>query len=415
MKETFNFTKSAAGLLILFSGILILLLVFQNCSGFSSSNYGASSETVSEGQGGTIEGVIPVGGGSKTPQPVKPSNGLAITFQKDEIYQGQVLVDRSSFVDTLAKKFDYTSYKLGKAIAITLNGLGYVAMTDTNDGVDASRMALESCNLLSGRACAVILVGNKFVINSADIEKNLDYVLKDFKGKDFRSSEIPMASKKLRETALVKNYIRATGHKAMALSITGGIYATYTPDWSYTVEEAKRMALQQCELESALVPCILYAVNKEVVFEPLVWNKKARINYGNTDIKKIPPPAQKTKSLGVIKNFLNKAGSEKYAIAMSPLSYGYFGQDKSDEKKAVAEAMQKCQKGVHNSRCILYAKMDKIVFGSKDLKAKKNFGDLICKTVRYDCDEHKKMGCPMGESYWIQEPNTRRAVLKVCN
>lgn len=409
-----SFKGRNVSLVVLVGTIILIAVNFQNCSNMSSSDYGGN-ESVSQGQGGSLDD-IPVLNPSPNPDTDSGGdsvNGLTASFTQGERYRGGVLVSSNSFLDTLISKFDYPSYTLSKAIAISTTGLGYMSMTDVVDTAEAERMAMESCNLLTGLPCALIVSENTFVINSDDLEDNLDYVLDGFKGQPFNRNRIPMASSKLRNSAVVSNYIDAAEEKALAVSITGGVYATYTYSFKLSNEEVKRMAVQQCELESALNPCILYAVNNEVVFDPGDWVKKTSLVFNTNNVMAIPPPASRDSAREAIQNLLDATGRDKkYAIVITPNGYGFFGTADTKEV-ALSTALNNCNSGAHRSRCIEYATSAGITFSTNTLNAKSKHGDLYCKTVRYSCADHFNAGCSGGVR-WIQNSRSLAAEQITC-
>lgn len=408
--------KSIKGIklsLIVLVGTIILIGVnFQNCSNMSSSDYGGK-EADSQGEGGALDD-IPVVNPNPNPNPGGDVvGGLTATFSQGDRYGGEVLVSGNSFLDSLITKYDYPSYSFSKAIAVSETGLGYMSMTDINDTAEAERMAMESCNLLTGLPCALIVSENTFVINSSDLNTHLDYLLDGYKGQSFNRSRIPMASSKIRGSALISNYIGAAVQKALAVSITGGVYATYTYSYQLSEEEVKRMAVQQCELEAALVPCVLYAVNDEVVFDPGDWVKISSLTFNTNNVMAIPPPASRDLARQAIQDLLDATGrDQKYAIVITPNGYGFFGiADTKDA--AVSEAMANCNSGAHGSRCIEYASSAGITFSTDDLKAKEDHGDMFCKTVRYSCADHFNVGCS-GGSRWVQNSRSLAAERVTC-
>ncbi len=410
MKETRSTLKAVLSTGCLFLTLGMLTVNFQNCSGLSSANYGSNNDTVSQGE----DGLIPIGDdtGGDTDTPVE-SNGLTATFAQGDRFTGQTLVASGSFLDSLIDRVGYENYSKSKAIAVAMNGLGYAALT-TGSSAEADRMAVESCNLLSGKACALIVSGNLFVVSSTAAFAAKEYKLSGYKDRVFERGEIPMSASRVRSSSVVTNFINAPGYKALAISVTGGVYAVYTTTNSLTKPEVKRMALQRCELEAALVPCLLYAVDDKVVFDPMTWIKNSNINLSNNNVVAEPPPASRYGALDAIKNLLEEVDRDKYAIYITPSGYGYFGRHATDVEAARSQALTYCESGVHGSRCIPYASSTGINLSSGDLKAKSNFSDLFCKTVRYNCAAHLEMGCVRGAQYWIQNPGTLESELTSC-
>jgi hypothetical protein len=340
--------------------------------------------------------------------------GINLNFTQGQAFTGQTIVNINSFIDSLISRLDYENYTLGKAIAIAENGLGYAALTDGSNS-EASRMAVESCNLLTGDSCALIVSGNSFVINRADITSSLTYRLDGLTGGTFSMSAIPMASASRRDTATVRNFINAPGNKALAVSITGGLFSAFTTTSSLTVADVSRMAVQRCELESAVTPCILYAVNTRVEFNPRAWLKRSSIDFANNNVLAVPPPASRSGSLTSIQTLLNEtAQQQRYGIAITPNGFGYFGRHATSTDSARQAALDLCEAGVHGSRCILYASSAGVDIAPIATIAKRDFSTLFCRTVRSSCAEHLALGCNTRGQYWVQDTTTSRAVLATC-
>ena len=412
MNETSNQSKSKTVISasLLFLSLAILTINFQNCSGLSSSNYG-DSDAVTDREGSVVDDILPVNPVTPTPN---DETGLTAIFSVGDSYNGQALVSSGSFVDTLIERIGYVSYGYGKAVAVASSGLGYAALTGGNN-LEAERMAVESCNLLTADSCTLIISGNSFVVDSTDVLNNMEYKLDGLKGKTFSASEIPMASTAKRDTAMVRNFINAPGNKALAVSITGALYAAYTTTYTLSESDVSRMAVQRCELESAIAPCALYALNTRVEFNPRGWLKKGNINYSNNDVLALPPPASRATSLNSITALLDEVGQKKYAIYTTPNGYGYFGKHDDDNSEAEALAKGYCETGVHGSRCILYASTRGVHISPEDSKAKMNFNSIYCKVPRYSCAEHRTAGCTDTGDFWIQDSSSLKSVVMTCN
>ena len=413
--------KSNLSIAALASVLFIIGINFQNCSSVSSSDYGDSSSrgtgglddvpivTPGDGTGGGSGGgtTPPVTGGSSEP------GSVTATFSAGDAYTGQTLVSSASFLDTMLTSFNYRSYSNAKAVAVSENGLGYASLSDSGNAGEAERMALESCNLLANLPCALIISGNSFVINSADISQNLEYALADLNGRRFNRNEIPMTTNSVRNSTLVSNYINAEVEKAMAVSITGGVYVTYTYSYQLSRAEVERMSVQQCELQAALMPCILYAVNDNVVFDPDDWVKRTKLVFNNNNVMALPPPASRDGALSAIRSLLDDTSSnERYSIYITANGYGFFGQG-SSQSAANDMASNNCNSGNHGSRCIKYADSEGMKFDSNRTRAKADYAPLFCKTPRYSCNDHISLGCSAG-TFWVQDTRTLAAEVANC-
>lgn len=412
MKETQSTFKAflSTGCLVL--TLCMLTINFQNCSDLSSADYGSDGDAISQGE----DGLIAIGGDGRPVTPVTPTveaAGLTAVFAAGDTFTGQSLVSAGSFLDSLIITIGYPAFSTGKAIAIANNGMGYAALTGSTDA-EAERMAMESCNFLSGRSCALIVSGNTFVAASDQVFAGEDYILQDLTGEGFDRDQIPMARNLVRQSTVVSNFINAPGNRALAISPTGGLYAVYTINTTLTLEEVRRMAVQRCELESAITPCALYAENTEVVFNPEAFMKRSSINFANNNVVALPPPASREGALTAIQILLNDIDREKYAMYITPNGYGYFGTHATDVEQARAEALSRCESGIHGKRCIPYSSSTGVNFSVNDLIAKQNYAGLFCKTVRYSCSEHIAMGCSLGSQYWVQNPSTLQAELTAC-
>jgi hypothetical protein len=412
MNETKNASKSRTVISgsLLFLSLAILTINFQNCSGLSSSNYG-DNDAVTDREGSVVDDILPITPTTPTPN---DETGLTAIFSVGDSFNGQDLVSSGSFVDSMVERVGYVTYGSGKAIAVASSGLGYVALTGGTN-LEAERMAVESCNLLATDSCALIISGNSFVIDSTDVLNNMEYKLDGLKGKAFSASEIPMASTAKRDTAMVRNFMNAPGNKALAVSITGALYAAYTTTHTLSESDVSRMAVQRCELESAITPCVLYALNTRVEFNPRGWMKKGSINYSNNDVLALPPPASRATALTSITTLLDEVGQKKYAIYATPNGYGYFGRHDNDNAEAEKLAKGYCEAGVHGSRCILYASTRGVHINPEDSKAKMNFNGLYCKSPRYSCADHRAAGCTENGDYWVQDSSSLKSVVMTCN
>jgi hypothetical protein len=422
MTSQFIKSNKAKSNLTIASLALVLFVIginFQNCSNTASSNFGDSSS----GGAGGLENVPIVNPGDdddddpSTPTPT-PGSGdepgsVTATFSAGDRYQGQVLVSANSFLDTMLSTFNYRNYSFSKAIAVAENGLGYMSLSDVNNSSEAERMAVESCNLLANLPCALIVSDNTFVINSTDIANNLEYVIGGQNGNAFNRNQIPMTTNSVRNSTLVSNYINAEVEKAMALSVTGGVYVTYTYSYQLTRQEVERMAVQQCELQAALTPCILYAVNDTVVFDPDDWVKRTQLVFNNNNVMAIPPPASRNGALTAIRSFLDGlTRDDKYAIAITANGYGFFASN-SSLATAQSQASNNCINGAHGSRCIGYADSEGVKLTPEKTQAKSNYPSLYCKTVRYSCNDHRSVGCESGV-YWVQNARSLGAEITNC-
>jgi|GEM_PF-3640022 len=352
MNETNKSSKSRTVVsgALLFLSLGILTINFQNCSGVSSSNYG-DEEVVSDGSGSIVDDFLPIGNVTSTPN---IETGINAVFAEGDSFNGQTLVSSGSFIDNFLDRLSYTTYSSGKAIAVASSGLGYAALTGGSN-IEAERMAIESCNLLTGDECALIVSGNTFVVSSDDISNNMEYYLDSLNGKVFSASEIPMASTAKRDTAMVRNFTNAPGRK------------------------------------------------------------QGSIDYTNNDVLAMPPPASRSSSLNSITTLLKEQGQKKYAIYATPNGHGYFGRDEDDNDKAASQALSLCEAGVHGSRCILYASSRGVHINPENTMAKTNFGSVYCKLPRYSCAEHRSAGCTDSGDYWVQDSSTLESVVMSCN
>jgi hypothetical protein len=411
MKESLSTVKAFMSTFFLFITLGLLTINFQNCSGFNSADYGSDNEVNSDGE----NGLIPVTGssGSGEPTTTVESEQLTAVFSSGDNFIGQTLVASGSFLDSLISRIGYQQYSNGKAIAVARNGLGYAALT-TENNAEAERMAVESCNALSGLPCAVIVSGNLFTVNSENAFDGEEYKINNYKDRRFSRDEIPMAASRVRSSATVNNFINAPGFKALAISPTGGLYAVYTTINSLTMTDVRRMAVQRCELEAAITPCALYAENDTVVFDPSTWYKNSSINFSNNNVLAEPPPASRFGALAAIEKLLEEVGREKYAIYITPDGYGFFGKHETDVESARSQALAECETGNHSTRCIPYASSTGVNISTNDLISKRDYAELFCKTVRYSCTAHLEMGCSRGAQYWVQNPTTLEAELTTC-
>ena len=425
---TLNFIKSSKAKSNLTAALLALALFliglnFQNCSSAKSDYEGSASG----GVGGLKD--VPIvdpdddddddddnnnddDDSTESGSGYEPGSVTA-TFTAGDRYQGEVLVSSNSFLDTMISTYDYRNYSFSKAIAVAENGLGYMSLSDVDDTHEAKRMAIESCNLLANLPCALIVSENTFVIDSDEISDNLEYTIGDLTGRSFDRNAIPMTTNSVRSSSLITDYINAGVEKALAISITGGVYAAYSHLYQLSRQEVERMSVQQCELQTAISPCILFAVNDKVVFDPEDWVKKTRLVFNNENVMAFPPPAARDGALTKIRELLDSVDkNEKYSIVITANGFGFFGKG-STIKTATEKAVSNCENGNHGSRCIEYADNEGVKFSVDDTQAKSKRSSLFCKSVRYSCSDHKAVGCGSG-TYWVQSSRNLAAEVANC-
>ena len=149
-----------------------------------------------------------------------------------------------------------------KALAISTKGnYAYFSnKSNSRTADDVRRSALQYCQYRAEEPCtlyavddAVAMDGKRFVPMPVEI----------LGSGPFDPARVPFVSEHTRKVGMV-NYQRNTGHKALALTLTGRWASVWDRD---SEEEASTAAVEKCEEAGGKEECMLYAVNDEIVLD----------------------------------------------------------------------------------------------------------------------------------------------------
>ncbi|CAO3433645.1 caspase family protein [Azospirillum doebereinerae] len=157
---------------------------------------------------------------------------------------------------------NYPSLPSPKALAISQKG-GYAYASNRSNlrtEEDVKRNALQYCQHVAEAPCTLYAVGDSVV---ADVGKGFTPMPVEIAGSGrFDPARVPFVTDRTREVAML-NYQRNPDHKAVALTLLGR-WATV---WGKANDEDARDAvMEKCE-KGGKEPCLLYAVNDEIVFD----------------------------------------------------------------------------------------------------------------------------------------------------
>jgi hypothetical protein len=377
----------------------VLFLNFQNCSNSSDNRGPASSVEQLESQtdsGTEVE--------SETPE-----STIAPTFKAEDDFNIALVKPLTAMLKTQHQELNYTKFLGAKAIAINKNGIGFVSLKAEGHDEEAKRTALQSCfSIGRGQPCALLAVGNKFVVSSAELPASYKFFVDK---KSILDDDIPFATDSKTDTVLA-SYKLAKSPKALAISLDGALISV-TSDSEVGLNKtiAKNLALQRCELRASISPCAVYAVNDDVVFDPANMESAPSIDYYRTKVEKSIPgvsPDRFQKMIGnkYLKNlkkshgaiFVTKSG--EVATAMSSVS-----QVDANEK-----ARKKCQEFSSRSSCFQYAEKTRVLNLVTNLSANMFSHKIHCTVVpRRNCQDHVAMGCK-GKNVYILDKGVPQRV-----
>lgn len=376
--------------------IFSLALLFQNCGGgpqaAGPTNVSSSSPTPG---GGT-----PVGGPN---------------FRKGEVFNYNYLPNKSQMLDVMMSTYGYMGFNGAKAVAVTASGLGFVTRKSSGTQEDANKAALEGCFAISGgQPCALVATGDVFNVSLSNLASSYTFTMA-YKP-TLAADSIPFVAVAQR-AQLATDYGVAPTPKALAVSIDGAYsWASNSPTLPLAnLAEAKRLALERCEMMAAVTPCTLVAEDATMVFNPASINRTPQIDYYKATLADAIPgmrtavfnvqmnqdyiPRVDRREQGVV--YITADGRGGYAISNSAAT-------------AENDARAACLQNQSSQPCFRYAINRVIQPLAQNLVAIKNYSmDLHCRTVpRLDCAAHLAMGCAGGASYYVMTGN--QVTLSVC-
>lgn len=365
------------------------VLAFQNCG---TKGPGAIADNNSSGGSGQP----PPGPGGNPP--IGNEN-----FKKGEAFNYAYIPNKSQMVEVMINVFGYYGYSGAKAVAIASSGLGFVTRKAAGAQDDANRTALEGCFAISGgQPCALVAVGNAFNLNRNDLNNSYTFTMSQPLTIDANS--LPFINLNNRATVAAQ-YNASLSPKALAVSVDGAYaWVAHTTQFPITsVQEARRVAMERCEMMAALSPCTLVAENSTVVFNPALINRTPLVEYLRlTMANNIPGMRDQVFSQAMTNDYLPKVAinTNRGAIYITADGKGGYGIS-TTESVADADALQACQQVQGNFPCFKYAVNNVVQNIAPNLTAIKFFSlETHCKSVpRLNCAHHKAMGCPGGMYY----------------
>ena len=181
---------------------------------------------------------------------------------------------------------------------------------------------------------------------------------------------------------------------AVALDGTIGWVGHSTAKPVASLAEAQRVALERCELKSAMAPCTLFVSNETLQFNPLKLTWTPRIDY-TRKIFGINIPGSRDGVYKSISSIYMNYVSSGYKTAMAISASGSGGYSySSTQSGADSLALKFCQDNntTPADPCFAYLSGTNIVFKRGSGQSYSN--KLFCNSVpRFDCATHKLMGC----------------------
>lgn len=378
--------KSVAALAV---SLIACLLLFQNCgqglkaASWSDSNSGAS---------GNPE--------PTPPGPVLPGNP---NFAKGDAFNYNSVPNKSQMVQTQIDSLGYATYTGTKAIAINAQGLGLVIRKGTATPADTNALALEGCYALTNSPCALLASGNLFEVSSANLPTSYTYSMPAPTG--LNAASLPFVMPNIR-ASLLATYNAAASPKALVISVDGAYNwaSASDPTPVTTLAEARRVALERCELNASITPCTVFAENSGVVFDPSALNRSPVIDYSRTQLMTNVPGMKDAHFNSVVQPYLANVNGATTRGVIYIAGDGAGGMAYNpNAATAEANALNFCNMNVNAGfTCFRYAIDRNIQNIASQLFAVKNFLAPHCKSVpRANCAAHRAMGCAPGMYYTL--------------
>jgi hypothetical protein len=148
---------------------------------------------------------------------------------------------------------------------VELSNGNYFRSCEHEDSPDVGDRSLEACQLRYGKPCALLAVNEEIVAEGELKSKDMPRV--HYAGK-YDPSQIPIIRSITRKRTDVQVYDKAMEPKAMAIHPWGKVFISAGDP---TSKDAQASALNKCNGDPARNgkdgPCIVYAVNNDVVIE----------------------------------------------------------------------------------------------------------------------------------------------------
>lgn len=326
------------------------------------------------------------------------------TFQKGETFDYARVANASQMVGSQLAALGYQASSLPRAVAVAASGLGFVSVPVDGTQDDANLTALQGCfSITGGQPCALLAVADKFNFSSQELGSN--YKFSFAAPSTLNAASVPYVTA-AKASVLASGYAALTqANKAVAISLDGvvAVVASTTAETVASPAEALRMALERCEMAALITPCTPFMQGSSITFNPAVINRSAQIDYSKTAPSGWFPGHSNSHGLSQITNRWDKRGSSHGAVYLSP--GGNFGGDLDlNLNVARTTALNQCQTGVDPAYpCVLYADTGYnpvVFFNGTSLTAYKYSTEMHCRSVpRFNCAQHKSMGCPAGKAY----------------
>lgn len=375
-----------------------VLLAFQNCA--EPLPHGAVIYEQGMGSGGTP---LP---GTPGPLPTLPSSANWVAGDAFN-YPDLPAAMQSQMVLTQLVELGYAGYTGPKAVAVSASGLGMVrrALAGVTQA-QVEKMALDSCYAISGgQPCMVIAYGNAWKVSRATLNNPFTYKLAA--PTTISAATIPFLAPADAASG-ASSYNSAATPKAMAVSMDGNYMwvAQSASSPLADLAEARRLALERCELAAGAIPCTLFAENATVVFTPANVNRTFAIDYARTSVStNIPGMKAATYNTYVRDNYLLNGGTTMGSIFISASGSAgiYYGTVDAEQ-----QAKSYCESTVSPGLpCFKYAVNAAIQPVAANTASRRIYGlNMHCKVVpRISCAAHRTSGCPVGQYYTIQSSN----------
>lgn len=363
------------------------LVFFQNC--------GARSNKAAEATGQSAEPL---------PDPSVPGPAGSSDFKKGQLFNYDYIPAKTQMVQNMIDSLGYYAHSGAKAVALAPNGLGFVTRRAAGLQDDASRSALEGCFAISGgKPCSLVAVGYNFAVDLAEIGTSFDFTMAT-PAPGLSGEKVPFLLTATRNQ-LIQEYKMAASPKALAIALDGTYsYVAHTAQFPIlSPNEARRLALERCELSAAFSPCTVFAQDDQIVFNPLQLNRTPVIDYTRTQLAtNIPGMRDQVFTNNMTNDYLPKVTTQGLSGAIYITADGRGGYSTNASAATVdGDAKATCDANKVIYPCFRYAINQGIQNFAGNLVAISQYSiNTHCKSMpRQSCANHRQMGCPPGSYY----------------
>lgn len=364
----------------LFFGLLVLF-AFQNCS----KNLKDAEDPNNQSQ--VDPNLDPAFASLPTPAPYN--------FRSGERFSAAALGGAlSTPLHSLLSSSNYLSSSSMKAIAVSNNGLGAVRVLNGGTQADADRMAVESCNAISGASCALAVSGDYFAVDSSQLRSAATMRL--IGGSSALSpADVPfiLDSERSTITSFLSTSSSHLPFKTLALAVSGEIRFGF----GQSQNEADRRALQVCELEAELPPCLVFAQGNQRVFELNRWERISKLRLSPAFVKQNELPFILESDLPNLDAFFRRIQQG----FVGALAIGRTGSRATYEaalpETAAPEALNRCK--TYDTSCVLYSLNQKVALSWDQLASSRISREATCAIPRASCSAHTERGCAPGDRW----------------